>query len=302
MKLKFILGLVLFFSAIPYSTATESIKIYSPYSPGHSATPALLRIIDTANASQKIYKFVLEFRPGGNQIIAVKSLDENSLAIIAPAYVENLEAGKLKETDYVPVHAFGDACWAVVVNKPLKSQKEFVVGGVGFGNAAHLTALALGEKHKFDVRYVVFRSNNDALVNMTGDNGVEFVIDKYENYLGLKTKNNKMNAIAASCPNRLPQQPSMPTLKELGIDAPFIFNIAIAHKDMPSARRKSLAAILDQATLAVGADEIFKLSAMRPPIFDGQSTEEFYRNSVGLVKRLQSKYKEKIEFSKQLTQ
>ena len=111
-----------------------------------------------------------------------------------------------------------------------------------------------------------------------------------------------MNAIAASCPKRLPQQPNMPTLKELGIDAPFIFNIAIAHKDMPSARRQSLGAILDQATLSVGAEEIFKLSAMRPPIFDGQSTEEFYRNSVGLVKRLQSKYKEKIEFSKQLTQ
>lgn len=298
--MKFIL--CIFLSAFCHSVSAESIKVYSPYSPGHSATPALLKILDTANSSQKIYRLILEFRPGGNQVIAVKSLDENSLAIIAPAYVENIEAGKLKETDYIPIHAFGDACWAVVVNKPLKNQKEFVVGGVGFGNAAHLTALALGEKHKFDIRYVVFRSNNDALVNMTGDNGVEFVIDKYENYLGLKTKNNKMNAIAASCPKRLPQQPNMPTLKELGIDAPFIFNIAMAHKDMPSARRQSLGAILDQATLSVGAEEIFKLSAMRPPIFDGQSTEEFYRNSVGLVKRLQSKYKEKIEFSKQLTQ
>jgi hypothetical protein len=44
-------------------SATESIKIYSPYSPGHSATPAMLKIVDEANSSQNIYKFSLEFRP-----------------------------------------------------------------------------------------------------------------------------------------------------------------------------------------------------------------------------------------------
>jgi tripartite-type tricarboxylate transporter receptor subunit TctC len=282
--------------------ATESIKIYSPYNPGHSATPALFKIIDEANSSQNIYKFIVEFKPGGNQIIAVKSLDANSLAIIAPAYVDNIESGRLKEDDYVPVHAFGDACWAVVVSKPFSNQTEFVVGGVGFGNAAHLTALALGEKYKFNVRYIIFRSNNDALVNMAGNNGVEFVIDKYENYLALKTKNSKMNAVAASCPKRLPQAKDMPTLKELGIDAPYIFNIAIAHKDMPDARRKSLGVILDNATLKVGAEEIFKLSAMRPPIFDNITAEQSYKNSANLVRKLQSKHKEKIEFSKQLTQ
>jgi hypothetical protein len=139
-------GLIIALSS--YASATETIKIYSPYSPGHSATPALFRVVDEANSAQKIYNFVVEFKPGGNQIIAVKSLDENSLAIIAPAYVENLESGRLIESDYVPVHAFGDACWAVVTNKPFQGQKEFVVGGVGFGNAAHLTALALGEKYK----------------------------------------------------------------------------------------------------------------------------------------------------------
>lgn len=282
--------------------ATENIKIYSPYSPGHSASPALFKIVDEANSSQNIYKFVVEFKPGGNQIIAVKSLDANSLAIIAPAYVDNLETGKLVESDYIPVYAFGDACWAVVINKPITDQTEFVVGGVGFGNAAHLTALALGEKYKFNVRYIVFKSNNDALVNMTGNNGVEFVIDKYENYLALKTKNPRMTAVAASCPKRLPQAKDIPTLKELGVNSPYIFNIVIAHKDMPAARRKSLGVILDNATLKVGAEEIFKLSAMRPPIFDNITAEQSYKNSVDLVRKLQSKYKEKIEFSKQLTQ
>ena len=107
-----------------------------------------------------------------------------------------------------------------------------------------------------------------------------------------------MNMIAASCPTRLPQAPTVKTLKELGIDAPFVFNITIANKDMPEARRKAMSIILDQATRDVGEKEIFNLSAMRPPMFDNASTEEFYTRSVGLVKRLQAKYKDKIEENK----
>lgn len=296
---RLLVSVLLFFVGI--ANATETIKIYSPYSPGHSATPALFKVVDEANAMQSIYKFVVEFKPGGNQVIAVKSLDENSIAIIAPAYVENVAAGRLNENDYTPVYAFGDACWAVVTNKPLAGQKEFVVGGVGFGNAAHLTALALGEKHKFDVRYIVFRSNNDALVNMVGNNGVEFVIDKYEGYESLRTKNPKMQMVAASCPTRLPQEPKIKTLKEMGIDAPYIFNIAIAQRQMPEGRRKAIAIILTNATNKVGEAEIFKLSAMRPPQFDGISTEEFYVKSTDQVKRLQSKYRKQIEDSQKST-
>lgn len=291
--MKYMISLLLF--AASAATAKETIKIYSPYSPGHSATPALMRVVDVANESQQIYKFVVEFKPGGNQIIAVKSLDDSSLAIIAPAYVENVESGKLQEEDYVPLHSFGDACWAVVTNKSLTGQREFTVGGVGFGNAAHLTALALGEKYNFNVRYIVFRSNNDALVNMAGDNGVEFVIDKYEGYQSLKTKNAKMQMVAASCPRRLPQEPEIKTLKEMGIDAPYIFNITVAHRSMPTGRQVAISSILNQATLKVGRDEFFKLSAMSPPIFDNVSDAEFYNRSTSLVKKLQKKYKEQID-------
>jgi hypothetical protein len=289
---KIILFIFLLMSSL--SQASEIIKIYSPYSPGHSATPALYKIVDIANSSQNIYRFVVEFKPGGNQVIAVRSLDENSLAIIAPAFVENVEAGRLREEDYVPIYSLGDACWAVVTNKPLNGQKEFVVGGVGFGNAAHLTALALGEKHKFDVRYIIFKSNNDALVNMAGNNGIEFVIDRYESYENFRTKNQNMNMIAASCPTRLPQAPNVKTLKEMGIDVPYIFNIVIAQKQMPEARRKSISIILHNATKQLGEKEAFNLSAIRPPQFDGRSVEEFYSKSVKQVKRLQIKYREQI--------
>lgn len=290
--MKYLLSLLLF---VVSTVSAETIRIYSPYSPGHSGTPAMLRIIDQANKNQSIYKFVLEFKPGGNQIIAVKSLDENSLAIIAPAYVENVNSGKLNASDYVPVHSLGDACWVGITNAPLAGRKELVTGGVGFGNAAHLTALALGDKYKFDVRYIVFRSNNDALVNMAGNNGVDFVIDKYEAYESLKIKNDKLRLVAASCPKRIPQEPKLKTFKEIGIEAPYVFNITVAHKDMNNTRKKAISNILNQATVEIGEKEIFKLSAMRPPIFDKISDKEFYDKSVALVTSMQIKYKKQIE-------
>jgi hypothetical protein len=278
--------------------ATEIIRIYSPYSPGHSGTPALRRILDEANSGQSVYRFLLEFRPGGQQIIAVKSIEpENSLAIIAPAYVDHINTGKLNEKNYVPIYALGDACWAVIVNKPLKGQKEFIVGGVGIGNAAHLTALLLGEQYKFSVRYVVFKSNYDALVNMTGNNGVELVIDKYEGYEALKTKNPNMRTIAASCPGRLPQAPTVKTLSEMGIPAPYIFNIIIAHQDMPETRRRAIGIILNRATLSVGKNEIFRLSAVQPPVFSGIDAEKFYKQSVDNIKLLQKKFQSQIELA-----
>ena len=110
--------------------SAELIKIYSPYSPAHSGTPALLKIVDEANALQSVYKFVVEFKPGGNQIIAVKFLDENSVAVIAPAYVENVASGKLDANNYTPIYALGDACWVGITNVDLKNRKELVVGGV----------------------------------------------------------------------------------------------------------------------------------------------------------------------------
>lgn len=298
MKEKFyrvFMAFIISLSVIDYSMAAETIKIFSPYSASHSGTPALLKLAERANSLQQIYQFVVEFKPGGNQIIAVKSLiPENSLAVIAPAFVDHIASGKLNESDYVPVWALGDACWAVIANKSLHKINELTVGGVGLGNASHLTALLLGERHNFGVRYVVFKSNNDALVNMTGNNGVEMVIDRYENFANLVTKNPKLQMIAASCPQRLPQEPKIPTLKEQGISAPLIFNIVVAHKNMPRARQIAISQILHSAASDIGQKEFYNLSAMRPPQFANIELMQYYKDSITAVSVLQKKFHAEI--------
>jgi tripartite-type tricarboxylate transporter receptor subunit TctC len=275
--------------------AADTIKIYSPYSPTHSGTPAMYKILEEANKSQNIYKFVLEFKPGGNQILALKAMDQNSLAIIAPAFVENVATGKVDESDYIPVHALGDACWVVVTNGSITGVKEVVVGGVGFGNAAHLTALALGEKYKFKTKYIVFKSNNDALVNMAGNNGITMVVDRYESYDSMKKVNPNLHALAASCPSRLPQDKNLKTLKEQGIDTPYVFNITVAHKSMDPIRRKAISIILNDAQAKIGSEEIFKASGMKTP---HTNAVEFYNTSTKAVRDLQNKYRSQIEASK----
>ena len=283
------------------------IGIQSPYSPSHSGTPALLKIIETANQSQADYRFVVEFKPGGNQSIALKNLDQdpqNRLAIIAPAFVENTRNGSVQAQNYVPVHALGDACWAVISNlgtgrdgvAGLRGQQEIIVGGVGFGNAAHLTSLAIAERLGFRVKYVVFKSNADALINMVGNNGVNFVIDKIDrdNFTALQQRNPALNIIAASCPTRLPDFPQVPTLKEQGYNTPYIFNITVAHRDLPMVTRTRLGKILTDATARVGEAEIYRLSGMRPPVFDRVSADQFYRQSTDLVGLLLARYEQHI--------
>jgi hypothetical protein len=63
---------------------------------------------------------------------------------------------------------------------------------------------------------------------------------------------------------------------------------------MPSARRIAISKILTDATFKLGENEIYKLSAMRPPVFDQVTAEEFYQQSVASVRDLQTRYKEKI--------
>jgi tripartite-type tricarboxylate transporter receptor subunit TctC len=122
---------------------------------------------------------------------------------------------------------------------------------------------------------------------MAGGNGVEFVIDKYEAYQSMKTKNPNLKLVAASCPTRIPQEPKLKTFKEIGIESPYVFNTIVANKEMSKARKVAIANILKEATDKVGEKTIFELSAMKPPQFYNMSVDEFHTKSVSLIQTMQ---------------
>jgi tripartite-type tricarboxylate transporter receptor subunit TctC len=285
--------------------AAEIITIVSPYSASHSGTPAMFRIINEANSQQKDYNFILEFRPGGEQIIAVNALKEqpnSRLAIIAPKFVEHVRSGRLNRNDYVPIHALGDACWALIANVGNQSQgiaslrgvPELTVGGVGVGNAAHITALELAERFNFPVRYIPFKSNFDALVLLISDQSINMVLERASSYLQYREKNPRVTVLGMSCPRRHPDLPDVPTLAEQGMPAPYVFNITVAHVGMSQPKRLQLSKILDTATQTVGAQEIFRLSDMTPPVFNRLTVEDYYRIRFDYMDRMLQKHQAKI--------
>ena len=289
------------------ATAQEIIKIQTPYTSTHSGTPAMFKIIDEANAIQRDYTFLLEFRPGANQTLAVREIDshpKSQLAIIAASYVENVESGAFQDGDYVPVYSLGDACWVVITNtggntvKSLSNVKELVVGTVGFGNATHLTALQIAKKYNQKVLLVPFKSNFDAVVNMAGNQGVTFGIDRVQAYESLKIKNSKLSAVASSCPKRIPEIANLKTLSEQGIEAPYVFNIVVASKNMPADKRNQLGKILDQATKNIGESTIQQISGFVPAMYIGMTAEEHFNARTKLVKKLRDQYRKEISQDK----
>jgi len=297
---KILLGLVIL-TISTFSIAAELITIFSPYSPSHSGNAAMREVVNTANLSQNKYKFIIELKPGGDQIISVNSLNANStnsLSVISSKYVEHVLSGKLKESNYIPIHALGDACWAVISNignskegiKSLSNYKEIIVGGVGLGSATHLTSLEIAEKYDISVQYIFFKSNNDALITMAGQDAINLSVDRIVSFNNLKDKNKNLKVLALSCPTRHPSMPEVLTLAEQGIDAPYIFNMTIAHVGMPTNKRIEIGKILNNATITVGKEKILFLSDMNPPIFSNISISDYYNMRVKILKTLISKH------------
>jgi tripartite-type tricarboxylate transporter receptor subunit TctC len=305
--MKKILGILLL-AVCTAGLAKEKVTLFYPYAASASSTPATLRLVDEANKIQQEIEFVLEFKPGGNQSIAVRSMEQapsNGLALIAPAYIENFRSGLFDRNNHRPVWSMGNACWAVISNlgkteggvASLTGIQELVLGGVGFGNATHLTGIMLGERFKFKTRYIVFKANTDALVNLVANNGVNLAIDKAENFHSFKSRAD-IQVLGVSCPTRMDLLPGIKTLAEQGVNAPMVFNIVISHKDMSVERRNRIRSIFDRAAENIGSQNFMQLSGLRPTQFDNINPEDFYNRSINLFETLLTRYEKAINESK----
>ena len=289
--------------------AQEIITIYSPYSAGHGANIGFQKVLERANEQQKKYVFVMDLKPGAQGVIALTTMNQlpqSRLAIIHAAFVDNIDSGTVKEHDYHPVHSIGDACWAVISSTArrsgdvasLKGTGEITVGSVGFGNVSHLTAMAIADKYGLSSRLIVFKSNYDAVVNMAGNNGINFAIERISVVKQFEKINPKIKAVAVSCPTRYATDPELKTLKEQGIQVPSVFNIVMANHAMPEHKRIGIGKILDQATKSVGLAEIQQLSDMRSSVFDNVDVTEFYNQRIASIRYLRNKYRNRINQSK----
>jgi tripartite-type tricarboxylate transporter receptor subunit TctC len=286
------------------SAYAETISIVAPYNAGWPNATVFRKLIDHANGAQTKYNFILEFKPGGDQLIApqhVNSDTNNRIMIAAPKFAEHLLSGKIERNEFIPIHALGDACWVVI--STIGNEKEGIsslrnsdifVGSVGIGNATHMTALDIGDKYASKVTYIPYKSNAEALISMVANDGLNLVIERPISFETYKVKNAKLKMLAASCPHRLVQYPNVKTLKEQGIDAPTVFFITMASSRMDKERQSEIGRILNSSTLAIGRDEISRMSDCIPPIFLNIDILEFYNSRISNMEKYIKKFSDTI--------
>jgi tripartite-type tricarboxylate transporter receptor subunit TctC len=307
---KIILAAIVAAGLISTAYSQEKIVIANAQGPQQSMTPQFMRIVEEANAMQSRYQFVTDFKPGGFESIAVRHMLEDPqrrLSTITNAVMEGMDRGFVNERDIVPVFSFGDSCWTIITRGGTQGQglsslakdnsvKDLTGGGPAPGGAAHLTALEIGQKYRLPVRYIVYKSNAEALVNMVGDEkSVNIVLERARNYKQFRDRSTGINALAVSCPHRHALLPTVPTLAEQGIDAPYIWNFLVASAEMNAGRRKEIEDIFTQATRRVGRDVTQELSDMQSPIFSGVKIEDHYRASIDRLKRARAKWSAEIK-------
>lgn len=308
--MKHLLALLLV-GAASLVSAKEVITLEVGHGPSQPNAAAYIRTLEVANQMQSKYDFQLEFKPGANGALALKTMDlapTNRIATVAPAFVENSKSGLLNEADYVPISSQGEACWAVITNfgdtakgiASLQGKKRVVVGGTGYGNAAHITSIILGEKYGFNVQYIVYKSNLDGLIAMVGDNGPDMVLERVQNYKTFKEKNPKLQILGINCSKRSTLMPEIKTVKEQGVNTPTIFFAIVANVKMPAEKRAEIGKILQDAQAKIGSDYFLDVADMFAPQFSKPPVpvDEFFVKRVSQMHYLTTKYKDQIDLSR----
>ena len=286
--------------------AGETVTIYSPYPPGYTLDPALFEVIATANKQQDQFVFVMERRPGGNTLLSIRAMEmrkNSSLSLIGAPTVELFRQSVLTDSDYVPVIAFGDACWAVVskVNQGsvagLKQvpNAQLTWGTGGIGGASHLTGLQISSAIGKTINFVHFKSAADANTVLVGDNNLNLSLMSVRAFKTFNAKNPSIKMIAMSCDRRHPQAAEVRTLKEQGISAPAVFNTIVAHREFDAVKLQTIASILNQAASAVGNERIMELTDFNSPQFNTQSAVNFHRRKLHEINDYLDRYSEQIK-------
>ena len=291
-----------------HTLAKETVVVLNPQGPSHSGTPQLMAVVDEANKLQNKYQFIIEFKPGAFESIALRELTDSpqtKISTMTNAAIEGFDRGLVSESDLIPVFSQGDSCWAVIgvttTNNGLdsiKSLKELTVGGPAIGGATHLAALEIGRRYNIPVRYIVYKSNYDAFINMASDSSINFIFERVKNYESFKDKNKNMHMLAMSCPVRHPQAADIKILNEYGINTPYIWQQIVANKNINEDRRKEFESIFSSATKKIGLKTIQELSDQTPPMFNNVDSRTHYYQSLIQLKTYRAKFKNEIEASR----
>lgn len=297
--------------AVCFSAAAKTtITLVYPFAPNHGITPVFYPMLEEANKMQDKYEFVFEPKPGGLGIVALNYMNQNPanrIAVIAPEFIDNIDSGRLVQSDYVHVIGMGDMCMGVFNSggderigfSSLRGTPEIVVGTLGWGNGAHLIGLSVGEKIGIPVRNIIFKSNQEALINLGQGGGVTFVFNRVDAFDSIRAQSKiQAKILGVSCTKRVQSIPHVKTLAEQGITAPAPWVIVTSNKDMPANIRTDIANILNRALTIIGEDRVWELSSLQPLVFSNRKLDDYYTQKVTAQRALLKKFQSAIDADK----
>lgn len=233
-KILLTLGLAMAF-CFPAAASPKNIKITVQYSAG-GAADTLARIIEK-NATDPNYNIQIEYKLGGAGLIAYNAMasitrpnETNiivannplvSLLVLNPKNVQYDPKKDFKIVDYL-----GSQTQMIVVsaNSPIKNWRDFVehsrtnnmpYGSTGAGGSTHLaSALVAHELGGNNFVHVPYKG--PAVTDLLGGQ-LAFLTDA-TGLLGPYIREGKMRPLAVISPNRLPDYPTVPTLRELKVN------------------------------------------------------------------------------------
>jgi tripartite-type tricarboxylate transporter receptor subunit TctC len=215
----------------PYPSQT--IKVIVPY-PAGGATDTLARTIAQKLQEAWGQPAVVENRAGaagtiGNNFVAKANADGYTLLvgitalIQQPSLMEKLPYDPLKDFAPVTLIARSPSMFAVPLDSPAKSLKEFIAmakaspgkysfGTYGAGTSAHIQGSLLNMQAGLDMVHVPFNGAAPLVTNLVGGQLPSAFIDSASARPHLKS----IRPLAVTGTQRIPGMPDVPTFAELG--------------------------------------------------------------------------------------
>lgn len=210
------------------------VKVIVPL-PAGGAADAGARIVTNAMQAQMKQNFVVDNKPGASFLLAMQAMAQAPADGYTIMHINNgmcAVQSALKKFDMVkalaPISLMGTMTTVLCVptSSSYKSVADLLAakpgslsyGSVGIGSLEHLWGSRFSKRHKLDAVHVPFKGAPDAATAMGGGD-IQYMAVALAVALPL-VQRGAIRPLAVTDTERSPALPSVPTLKELGVDAP----------------------------------------------------------------------------------
>jgi len=231
-----IVGLLATLAALPAAAEypDKPIKIMAPYAPGGNIDVTARIIADKLKDVLGV-SVIVENKAGasgmiGSDVVARAAPDGYTLLVSAnslvavPAIYGN--APYDWRTAFTPISHIQrvPAVLVVTPNSPIRTMSDFIalgrdgkfaVADSGIGTTNHLAIELIGEATGTKYTLIHYKGSGAAMIDVMAGQ-VTAQVDQLNAAMG-NIKSGKLRAIAVSSPQRVPQLPDVPTMKESGV-------------------------------------------------------------------------------------